>query len=450
MKKISSLFLVLFVLLMLPRPAVEASSTTQTCGTGPVPTSLINHISSERWAAWIRQLSGESTVQIGEQIVSLSTRYTPAMFWSGAPVRSAAYDFLLQQVRQWYPENQITQQAYPIFYNSQSYTGKNLIVELPGTLKSDEIVILSAHFDTYLTTNRWGAAPGAEDNASGVATLLEAARLLRSYRFERTIQLVWFSGEEQGMVGSEYYATHLPSGRTIIGDVNLDMFGYDADNDHCFELHVGTLPASNVIGQCFAGTIAANGLDLHYDYLTDLAEGSSDHESFWMAGLGSVEILENYSDQSLAEGCGGADFNPNYHTSNDTIAGINLTSGTNIARASVATVANLANPVEMCFNGSTPPVTATRSATTARVNWSAIGGATGYQIWRSAQGCDTGWQLAAETGVGTLSLVDLLPNPGGTYVYQVQSKGTNGCVSLPSACTEAALQNPVYLPVVGR
>jgi leucyl aminopeptidase len=349
-------------------------------------------------------------------------------------------------VRQWYPESQITQQSYPI----SSYTGKNLIVELPGALKPDEIVILSAHFDTYLNTNRWGAAPGAEDNASGVATLLEAARLLRSYRFERTLQIVWFSGEEQGMIGSGYYVAHLPAGRTIVGDVNLDMFGYDADNDHCFELHVGTLPASSVIGQCFADTIAANGLDLHYDYLTNLAEGYSDHESFWMAGLGAVEVLENYSDQGLTGGCNGEDSNPNYHTNQDKIAGMNLVSGTSIARAGVATAANLANPVEICFNASTSPVTATRSITTAQVNWSAISAATGYQIWRSAQGCDTGWQLVAETGPNTLSLLDSLPNPGGAYVYQVQATGTNGCVSLPSVCTGARLQNPVYLPAVGR
>jgi leucyl aminopeptidase len=450
MKKITSLFLALLILLMLPRPTVGASSTAPTCGSGVVPASLITQISTGRWASWIRQLSGESTVQVGTQTVNLVTRYTPAMFWSGASLHSAAYDFLLQQVRQWYPNSQITQQDYPISYNGQPYTGKNLIVELTGTLKPDEIVILSAHFDTYLNTDRWGAAPGAEDNASGVATLLEAARLLHSYRFERTLQLIWFSGEEQGMIGSGYYTSHLPAGRTIIGDVNLDMFGYDADNDHCFELHVGTLPASNVIGQCFANTITANGLDLHYDYLTDLGEGYSDHESFWSAGLGAVEVLENYSNQNLAGGCSGKDSNPNYHTNQDKIAGMNLTSGANIARAGVATAANLASPVEMCFNGTTPPLTAKRSITTAQVNWSAISGATGYQLWRSGQGCDTGWQLAAETGPDTLSLLDSLPNPGGTYVYQVQATGINGCVSLPSTCTGATMQNPMYLPVVGR
>ena len=48
----------------------------------------------------------------------------------------------------------------------------------------------------------WHLAPGAEDNASGSAALLEAARLFNRYRFERTLQIIWFTGEEQGLLGS--------------------------------------------------------------------------------------------------------------------------------------------------------------------------------------------------------------------------------------------------------
>lgn len=73
----------------------------------------------------------------------------------------------------------------------------NLIAELPGVGKSDEIVLLGAHYDAYFS--------GADDNSTGTAALLELAQVLSGFTFRRTIRLVAFDLEELGYFGSSQY-----------------------------------------------------------------------------------------------------------------------------------------------------------------------------------------------------------------------------------------------------
>ena len=77
----------------------------------------------------------------------------------------------------------------------------NIVAEIPGTDRSDEIVMLGAHFDS------WHAGTGATDNAAGVAATMEAVRLLRvsGVRMRRTVRLALWTGEEQGLLGSREY-----------------------------------------------------------------------------------------------------------------------------------------------------------------------------------------------------------------------------------------------------
>lgn len=82
---------------------------------------------------------------------------------------------------------------------------KNVIADIPGTEKPDEFVIVGGHLDS------WDGATGTTDNGTGVATTLEAARLLAKAgaRPKRTIRFILWSGEEQGLLGSESYVkTH--------------------------------------------------------------------------------------------------------------------------------------------------------------------------------------------------------------------------------------------------
>ncbi len=276
--------------------------------------------------------------------VSFSTRYTPAMFATTEP---NALDFIDETVSAWYPSEQIEIQTYPATINDQPIKGKNLILTIPGILKQEEEVILSAHLDSQSRQTPEKTAPGAEDNASGSAALLEAARLLRGHTFERTIRIIWFTGEEQGMLGSKAYVKAVQNQGAIQAVINLDMFGFDSDNDRCFEMHVGALPASDRIGQCFLQTIRQYDLGLpRPDYLTTTATSLSDHGSFWTRNIGAIEILENMFDQDPAAGCAKSDRNPNYHTPQDTYDRLNPDSAIRIVRAGLATLLAIAAPVQ--------------------------------------------------------------------------------------------------------
>ena len=79
--------------------------------------------------------------------------------------------------------------------------GFNVLAELPGTDKADEIVMLGAHFDS------WHGGTGATDNAAGSAIMLEAMRILKAsgVKMRRTVRIGLWGGEEQGLLGSRAY-----------------------------------------------------------------------------------------------------------------------------------------------------------------------------------------------------------------------------------------------------
>jgi Zn-dependent M28 family amino/carboxypeptidase len=102
----------------------------------------------------------------------------------------------------------------------------NLVAEIPGGKKKDEIVIVGAHYDTIPST------PGADDNASAVAVMIEVARRMRALEPARTVRFVGFACEEMpyfhtGEMGSQAYARSCRSrGERVRGMLCLEMVGY--------------------------------------------------------------------------------------------------------------------------------------------------------------------------------------------------------------------------------
>ena len=117
----------------------------------------------------------------------------------------------------------------------------NLEVTFAGQAKSDEYVFMGAHYDS--NSNHATKAPGADDNASGTATVLEAARVLAGCRPDRTVRLLFFSNEEKGTVGSKAYVKDikatLPKSK-LVGYLNVDMVAYGPDTE---DLDIATKPA---------------------------------------------------------------------------------------------------------------------------------------------------------------------------------------------------------------
>jgi Zn-dependent M28 family amino/carboxypeptidase len=116
----------------------------------------------------------------------------------------------------------IEQQRYPV----GQLEAVNIIAEVPGTNRKSDIVVVGAHYDTVATT------PGADDNASAVAVMLECARLLRHSRPQRTVRFVAFACEEQphfhtDTMGSQAYAKRCQDrNERIVGMICLEMVGY--------------------------------------------------------------------------------------------------------------------------------------------------------------------------------------------------------------------------------
>lgn len=319
-----------------------------TCGYSEVTDSLLSQLTLESWMGWIRRLSGADPLVVSGQTYTITTRLSEKLFNGESP----AYDYILETLTSpgWYPIDQVEEDPYQPYAGS-SETWKNLILTIPGSLYPDEVVILSAHLDSIGNAS---AAPGADDNATGSAALLEAARVLRSASLPRTVKLIWFTGEEQIMLGSKAYLNdpiHPERLSGIVGVINMDMYGYDADHDGCFELHISPstsaahFSASQRVASCFVTAMRAYQINLTYDYLTSGASPYSDHSSFWDKGIGAVEVLENFYVHTQPNGCTGADRNPNYHTGNDRIEYLNPDSGFEITRAGLAAAFSLANPV---------------------------------------------------------------------------------------------------------
>ncbi|MBE9601289.1 M28 family metallopeptidase [Pedobacter sp. MC2016-24] len=108
---------------------------------------------------------------------------------------------------------------------------KNVLAVLPGTKRADECIIYSAHWDHFGVgeiVKGDSVYHGAVDNATGVAALLELAAAFKKSRIqpERSVLFISFTGEEQGLLGSEYYAKHpVFAIQKTVANVNMDMMG---------------------------------------------------------------------------------------------------------------------------------------------------------------------------------------------------------------------------------
>ena len=343
------------VLTNTPEPELIADTVTEPtvvpiATPAPTPTAAaINAVdyfladtNQGRYADWIRKLSGEESVVIGGQEHTITTRYSYAMFLGQDNAK--APDYLMEVLKRWVPEEMITYEPYEYRDAMSAYTWYNIIVTFPGTVRPDEQILYTAHFDSTVQlfdVDQMELAPGANDNGTGVAALLEAIPTFAKTSFERTVKVIFFSGEENQMQGSTaYVAAH--SSDNIVGVINMDMFGNDPENARCFEIHVGTDVLSDPLGEAFAAAIRDYSLDLTYDYFRYVAYDYGDHTPFWRAGIPAMTAMENFTDDSTPGGCGPRPYPKNWHAPTDFIADVNIPYAFDIARAGTITVLRLA------------------------------------------------------------------------------------------------------------
>ncbi|MCX6565145.1 MAG: M20/M25/M40 family metallo-hydrolase [Candidatus Aminicenantes bacterium] len=218
----------------------------------------------------------------------------------------------------------------PFTFSRSSISTRNVIARLPGKKYPGQVVIVCAHYDS-ISDRPVLLAPGADDNASGTAAVLEIARVLAGKSFEYTVKFICFSAEEWGLYGSENYARRAKNrGEKIVGVINMDMVSYTDATRKKLEIYVNS--SSNWLGSKFIQT-AATYAPLPIAKYVDGSADWSDHWSFWDYGFYALCGIES-----------AADWNPYYHRTTDTLDKLNLNFCVSVTKASLATVAVLAKP----------------------------------------------------------------------------------------------------------
>ena len=226
-----------------------------------------------------------------------------------------------------YIEAQLTETGYRVEsqpYTVEGKTVRNLIATTPGTRAPNEVVIVGAHYDTC-------SNPGADDNASGIAGLIELARRLREAKTDRTVTLIAFTNEEPmffqtDSMGSRVYAKAARArGADIRAVLVLEMIGYYTDRLHSqrypplfgfFYPNRGNF--IGVVSNLKYGPLAkqvAQAFTRHSAFPIESVAapewvqgiGWSDHWSFWQEGYPAVML----TDTAFLR-------NPHYHQPTDT------------------------------------------------------------------------------------------------------------------------------------
>jgi Tol biopolymer transport system component len=275
----------------------------------------------------------------------------------------------------------------------------NVLATLKGTVNPELVYVVSSHYDSV------AIGPGADDDTSGTAALLEAARLLAGKPQAATIVFASFTGEEAGLLGSrEYVRQAVEKNIRIVGALNNDMIGWA--NDHRLD---NTIRYSNP-----GIRDIQHGAAMHFTNLITydaLYYKSTDAAAYYEAygdivgGIGSYPVLGN----------------PHYHQSHDLLDTINHQLVTEVAKTTAATLMLMASSpsriaglkVESFTNG------------TARVSWtpSPEKGITGYLVTAGPAGAPEGKQIKVTSPSATI--------PGVTAgsviaVKAVNAKGLEG------------------------
>jgi len=206
---------------------------------------------------------------------------------------------------------------------SENRTTNNVIAETPGG-RRDRVVVVGAHLDSV------SEGPGINDNGSGSAAILEIALQMDALNIQprNQVRFIWFSAEESGLLGSEYYVSQLTTRRIkniavmlnfdMVGSPNYVRFVYDGDGS-------GT------------GTVGPNGSDVVEDVFLDYFgstpteptafDGRSDYGPFIDVGIPAgglftgAEGIKTLAQVDVYGGLAGAQYDPCYHQACDTFAG---------------------------------------------------------------------------------------------------------------------------------
>ena len=279
----------------------------------PFIEELMNRTNLDSLVSYVRILSGEDSVIIGDSTVLIARR-----------VSSTGNDLAAEYIKE-----KLETYGLEIYDQQYSSQGRNIYAIQWGTTYPEEYFIYCAHYDavTYFC---------ADDNASGVAGVLEAARILSDYQFNYSIIYALWDEEEIGLVGSNFFAAQADSNNMIIkGVVNYEMSGYDSNDDGLMDIHTRPISNSVLLSNFLFAIDSIYNLPLQL-VIYNPGTTASDHNSFWQ---------KNYSAICFSEAYYGGDFNPYYHSAQDRIDKFNLNYFHNVSKLGIGSIAALAENI---------------------------------------------------------------------------------------------------------
>jgi hypothetical protein len=321
------------------------------------------------------QVSEARIRAILEKLESFGTRHTLSNPDDPARGIGAARTWILNEMKSYSPKLEVRfekfrvkKQGQRIFKDVDLY---NVIAVLPGKKMPETVVVVSAHYDSLnLGTRRAGVtagpgtdaaapgnstanmtladfernaelpAPGACDDGSGTAAVMELARVMSQYEFDKTLAFYVFAGEEQGLIGSSLQAAKAKQeGQAIEAVLNNDIIGTDvAGNGRTGNgtVNVYSDETMDSVSQQLSRYVREMGerylpsMKINTVFMGDRLGRGGDHTPFQWEGFGAVRVStpnENYAHQ---------------HRATDTLANMSVPYTTKVAQVNLAVAASLA------------------------------------------------------------------------------------------------------------
>lgn len=316
---------------LLPTPHIDVSNVGPA---NPLVASLLSQVNVGRVETLLNQLTGETDVTVNGKTVRIASRNT---FSSDLEYAFAFVEAIYRSLG--FKPKAEAKPGEKFFYRHE-YTRRrqkhyNLIAEKPG--KTSKLLIVGSHIDSTAgaTNSAEKVAPGADDDGSGTIAVTEIARQIADLESECTIRFCHFSGEEQGLWGSEAYAADVAKeGLEVVAMIQMDMVGYCGLPGNRVDIHddVDANGAHSLV-VCLVQNAARYKLKLNpVDTHNHAVTGRSDHAPFQDKGYKAVLVSEEFTDKG---------FNPNYHSRKDRVSTLNLPWMVEVIRMVLASVIEL-------------------------------------------------------------------------------------------------------------
>jgi hypothetical protein len=433
------LFLTFFILLGLactllaepPRPVIPTPPATAQPflpeGVGPLvtdPVSAVVPAIDPDIDALMSAVSQQNLVAYVQQLESFITRNTFS--------ETQRDDYGIGAARRWLRNEfevvgggrlQVRFDDFPLNYGGITSNQRNVIATLPGAGRHPGVIVIMAHYDsrTFDPVDGVGRAPGANDNASGVAILLELARLMSSRTWNQTIIFAAFTAEEQGTHGSRHFVQRVMlDGMLIDAGLNNDIVGGRPGIPQYLRSFTRLEPEDSNARHLLRYIDLVSGLYMPtfpvvFQESIDRPDRYSDHMEFLNVGVAAVRFTESVEDFSVQ------------HTGQDTSNRLDYNYMRQVTQMNLALAGNMAGAP-----GMPPPPTVAPMANAGDyiLTWRVDPQAAGYMILFRRVGSDQFEPFRYVSGIqaGNVALTGY--DPQATYAVSLAALSNSGRVSL--------------------